>query len=360
MSRGQKLAIGLVPVGLLVLALLAALMSAGRTARGNFGYQPDPVGAREFAAEVGSFREVGADALRNATGKNVFLYRYAYQMHRKVYGTEWECLDQGAAGTCVSFAFALAAFTANAVDHVEAADKVPATPSVASEPLYGGARTWGVGRASHPGMDGATGFGAARWVSGNCPGRDGVGGVLFRQVYGDYDLTRYSIPLSREWGRVGVPSELARLAFNTRASAVANVTTWAELVASLERGSCVVLCSNVGYGRRDGQMPIRDPDGFLPRGTPWGHAMCVWAVRHRNPDGTGREGALVQNSWSGRWSGGAKWPSDQPDGSFWAERADIEAALEQGDCWAVGGSTSGFRWRELDHGGWMKGEGHDG
>lgn len=318
----------------------------GEAGRGNYGYDADPAGAREFAREVGSFREVGAEAVAKAKHEDVFLYRYVYEAHRRAYGREWECLDQGAAGTCISFAFSLGVTTALSVDHV-VGQMAEAPLTCASEPVYGGARTFGVGRSSHPGGDGATGFGAARWLSGNCPGRPEIGGVLFRKPYGTVDLTTYSIPLSRQWGATGVPLELAREAFKTRATAVANVTTWQELVASVERGSPVVLASSVGYGRMDNRSPVRDADGFLPRGKPWSHAMLVWATRHD------REGGLIQNSWGSSFCSGPKWPSDQPDGSFWADRVNIEAALAQGDCWAVAGIT-GFKYRELDHEMWLE------
>lgn len=348
MSGRQKFALwSLVPLGLFVLAAYVALMAAGpRGVQGNYGYDADPAGAREFARQAGSFREVGADAVARADRQDVFLYRYVQQAYRRAYGRDWVCLDQGSAGTCVSFAFALASQTAQAVDYVEGETREP-PPAVATEPIYGGARTAGVGRNTHTGGDGATGFGAARWISGACPGRPETGGVLYRQAYGDYDLSAYSISLSRAWGRSGVPAELGRIAYRTRATAVANVTTWDELVASLQRGSPVVLCSGVGYGRYDGRMPVRDAQGFLERGKGWGHAMCVQAVRFD------REGGLIQNSWGPGWCEGPKWPADMPDGSFWADRENIEAALEQGDCWSVAGS-SGFAWRELDHAGWME------
>lgn len=349
MSNRQKFAIAaFAPALLIAAALYIALTSFGPRGFGqaNYGYQPDAAGARKFAAEAGSFREVGAEALEKAAHKNVFLYTYTDRAHREVTGRPWVCLDQGDAGTCVSFAFSLASYTAQAVDWGEKRTPSP-PPAVATEPIYGGARTAGVGRNTHSGGDGATGFGAARWISGACPGKPDIGGVLFRQVYGNYDLTRYSIPLSREWGRNGVPGDLARLAHKTKSTAVANVTTWQELVASLERGSPVVLCSNVGYGRLDNRMPVRDAQGFLPRGKAWGHAMCVTAIRHD------REGGLIQNSWGASWCTGPKWPDDQPDGSFWADQENIVAALQQGDCWAVGG-IDGFAWRELDHGMWLE------
>ena len=40
-------------------------------------------------------------------------------------------------------------------------------------------------------------------------------------------------------------------------------------------------------------------------------------------------------------------------GSFWASRENIQAALDQGDCFAIGG-VDGFKWRVLDHGNWFQ------
>ena len=80
--------------------------------------------------------------------------------------------------------------------------------------------------------------------------------------------------------------------------------------------------------------------------------MLCWAVRHQK-NGSPRDGGLIQNSWGKRWSGGPKWPADQPDGSFWARRADIEAALAEGDSFAIGG-VDGFAWRVIDHRDWFE------
>jgi hypothetical protein len=76
--------------------------------------------------------------------------------------------------------------------------------------------------------------------------------------------------------------------------------------------------------------------------------MLVWGVRHKangSPDDMG----LIQNSWNTNWCSGPRWPDDQPDGSFWARRRDIEAALQQGDSWAIGTS---YEWRDLQNAEW--------
>lgn len=304
----------------------------------RFGYEPDPVGVKTFLAELEqpTFAEAGEDAVKKAKGRDVFLYRDVYKAHEKVYSKPWQCWDQGSAGTCVSFAFGLGCTTAIAVDASIGKHAPPL--DVATEPVYGGARTWGMNQQTQFGGDGATGYGAARWISGKCK-TPGVGGVLYRQQYGDVDLTQYSIPLSREWGSRGVPLDLAKLAHGNRCYDVAQVTSWDELASALESGYPVAICSQVGYG------PIprtRDSLGFLSRGTNWSHAMLCWAIRHAK-NGGGRDGALIQNSWKATWVNGGRWPDDQPEGSFWCSREDVEAALRQGDSWAISGTSFGYR-----------------
>lgn len=345
------------PIFLLVLAALVAAESfwgGEGFGSGNYGYLPDPAGTREFLAELEhpTFGEAGADAIKKAQHVDTFLYRYVYDAHQRRYGRPWECWNQGPHGSCVSFAFALGSYCGQATDWAN--KRMPQAPlQVATEPIYGGSRTAArmPPQSRNNGGDGSYGGAAARWIAGKCKDPS-VGGILYREKYGAVDLLEYSIPRSVEWGRVGVPGDLAKLAAKHRAVAVAQVNTWEELCASVERGSPVVLCSTVGYGRMDGRNPVRDELGFLPRGTSWAHAMLVWAVRHET-NGGGRDGALIQNSWSGRWASGPKWPSDQPDGSFWARRPDVQAALDQGDSFAIGG-VSGFQWEPLDHGGWVE------
>ena len=353
----------------IVAAALGALVDRAThrladTVEDRFGYTPDPQGTREFLAELEhpTFGDAAEEAVAKVQYRDTFPYRHLDKAHRSVYGVPWQSLNQGNHGSCVSFAFALASRVGQSCDWVVGRMPMP-PPECATEPIYGGSRTLGrlpplkvppFGTETNNGGDGSYGAAAARWGAGLDKLRRG--GILYRQKYGALDLSDYSIPRSRDWGRVGVPDDLAKLAFEHRAQAVAQVNTWDELCAALESGYAVVLCSSVGYGG----TTVTDADGFLPRGSSWSHAMCVVATRHaRNAPKDGsvknpRDGALIQNSWGTQWLRyGGRWPADQPAGSFWAERRHVEAALAQGDSFAVGG-VDGFRYRDIDHAAWFQ------
>jgi hypothetical protein len=252
----------------------------------------------------------------------------------------------------VSFAVALGCTVAESMDYTTG--KLPRPPpAVATEPIYGGSRTAGFGQTRNLSGDGSTVSAAVRWITGKT--KSGQGGILYRTPYCDdrYDLTTYSIPRSREWGRDGVPADLTRVAGELRTRATALVTDWESLCASVESGFPVAIGSGVGYGTRN-DVYVRRADGSLPRGLSWGHAMLVVAVRHQR-NGAPNDAACFQNSWSPRWVSGPKWPDDQPDGSFWALRPNVEAAIAQRDAWAIGSvDLDGFPWRDIDNRGWVQ------
>lgn len=319
-----------------------------RTQVQNYGYTPNPEGVRQFLGELEhpTFRDAGREVIQQAKGADTFPYRAALKAHQAVYQKPFGPWNQGDAGTCVSFGWAMGSYISQCVDWTQGRLAKP-PPEVATEPIYGGSRT----AARLPpitinnGGDGSYGAAAARWVSGL---KNGQGGILYREKYGDFDLTRYSIPVSRQWGRTGVPLELAKKANEHKAQQVALVETWEGLCAALESGYCVPICSNVGFARTS----VRDKDGFLPRGGNWSHCMVCIAVRYAKNDGK-RDGILVLNSWGGSWVTGPKWPSDQPDGSFWISKEDAIAIISQGDSFAIGG-VDGFKYRDLNHFDWME------
>lgn len=336
--------------GLLGFALSRAFLRLEAQSHANFGYTPNPAATAEFLRQLDEprFAQAGHECMANVQKVDTFLYRYADEAHREVYGKPFAAWNQGDHGSCVSFGYAVASYIGQSVDWKQG--EVGAPPKlVATEPIYAGSRTYGrMPPVNYAGfLDGSYGAAAARWVAGKCKD-DSVGGIVFREVVGKYDLSRYSIEVSKEWGAYGPPREIAVEASKHRAMAVAQVTTWGELTAALTSGYCVPICSNVGFAATN----VRDRDGFLPRGGQWNHCMCLIGIRFADGPG-GRDGALCLNSWGTTWVTGPKWPADMPDGSFWMTREDAEAILRQSDSFAVGG-VSGFPWRKLEHREWME------
>ena len=337
-----------------LIAKRAAIFGA---AAADYGYIANPEGTREFLRELDQpgFRQAGAEVIAGAKGNDTYLYRLADRCHRQRYGKPFGPWNQGPHGSCVSFGWAMGSYVTNCTDHV--AGNLPDLPLlVATEPVYGGSRTAGrMPPVTFAGWsDGSYGAAAARWVSGRCKDKT-VGGILFRQVYGDVDLTTYSISRSQNWGAYGVPAALAREANKHTARAVALCEDWASLTAALESGMCVPVCSNIGFASGD-----RDADGFCRRASTWNHCMVAISVKYAKNNGPGsvhpmknpRDGILIMNSW-GSYVGGGKHPHDQPDGSFWVTRADAEAILAQGDSFVIG-SVQGFKYRDVNHLDWMQ------
>jgi hypothetical protein len=361
MSRSERNTLTLVAgVVLLVLAVAAALQGGrSRPMAGDgrgMGYVPNPEGVREFLSELEEpmFRQAGAECIAQAKGKDTYLYRFVDAAHREVYGKPFDAWNQGPHGSCVSFGWGLGSYYAQAVDW--ATGKMPSPPKLVSpEPIYAGSRTLArLPPVKFAGWsDGSYGAAAARWVAGL---KAGQGGIVYRQKYGDHDLTTYSIPRSKEWGAYGPPESIGKAGMKHTARAVALCEDWQSLVSALESGFVVPICSNVGFAKTN----QRDADGFLPRGSTWNHCMLLCSVKYAANSGRNgepamkqpRDGVLCMNSWGGGWVGGAKHPPDQPDGSFWMTRQDAEAILRQSDSFVIGG-VSGFEWRDLHHGGWL-------
>jgi hypothetical protein len=323
----------------------------------NYGYVANPEGTQEFLRELDQplFRQAGAEVIAGAKGHDAYLYRFADRCHRQKYGRTFGPWNQGPHGSCVSFGWAMGSYVGQCVDHVTGG-LAECPLLVATEPVYGGSRTAGrMPPVTNAGWsDGSYGGAAARWVSGRCKDTS-VGGILYRRPYGDVDLSAYSIDRSRNWGAYGVPLPLAREANKHTARAVALCEDWGSLVAALESGMAVPVCSNIGFASGD-----RDADGFCRRTSTWNHCLVAISVKYAKNNGPGsatpmkhpRDGVLIMNSW-GNYVGGGKHPADQPDGSFWITRADAEAILAQGDSFVIG-SVNGFKYRDLDHAGWLQ------
>lgn len=145
-------------------------------------------------------------------------------------------------------------------------------------------------------------------------------GIVSREMLGPDGP--YSGSRAKSWGRTGAPDAVKQKAGPYRLGAAALVQTWDELVAALQNGYPVTICTARGFNM------TRDAQGFCRMQGRWGHCMFVAAVRFD------REGALVIQSWGPNTPSGPL-AMDQPDFSFWAERAAITAILQEGDSWAI-------------------------
>lgn len=132
----------------------------------------------------------------------------------------------------------------------------------------------------------------------------------------------YSGDRAKLWGRTGPPPELKAAAAAWKLGAAARVATWAELVAAMRNGYPVTVCSSVGFATP------RDAQGFCQAKGRWDHCMFVAGVRFDRP------GALICQSWGPDEPQGPITP-DTPTFAFWADRANVERILSQGDSWAL-------------------------
>lgn len=329
---------------LAALFVLGLIGSAGKS-DADYGYRPDPEGTARFLRELDKplFSEAGADAVAGVRGNDTFLYRAMYKSHLERYGSPW-VVGRQSIGDCVSFGWAHAIYIAQCVDWEQGElSEPPLMP--ATESIYGGSRVEargrdGSGRSPVGGYsDGSYGGAAARWC------RDW--GVIYREVQATgADLSTYSGDRAKLYGAYGNGGQNDGGKLDEAAKAhpckhVALVRNFSEAAAAIESGYPVAVCSMQGFSS------TRDSQGFCAPSARWAHCMCFVSVRYGE-----RPGLLCLNSWGPNAQRGPKFPDDQPDGSFWVDKAVVDRMLSGGDSFAVG-SVSGFRWRDLSHEEWM-------
>lgn len=319
------------------------------------GYRPNPEGTETFLRSMDKpgIREAGPELFRappqpdgrtslyQAPKEGAYPYRALFKAHKQIYGEDWVCGTQGI-GDCVSWGWHHGVAIASAVEFVQGNTsewKLPAT-----EAIYGGARVEGSG---HPGdglkpyggySDGSYGGVAAKWVHTN-------GGILYREKYDRFDLSKYSPKVAKEWGAFGCGGRgdagaADAIAKKHPCKRVALVTTFEEAAAAIRSGYPVPVCSNQGF------RSVRDADGFAAASGSWAHCMCFIAVRFDKP------GLLCLNSWGPDWVKGPKFPEDQPDGSFWVSVNTVNRMLAGKDSFAVS-AVDGFPFRPLDNADWV-------
>jgi hypothetical protein len=96
----------------------------------NFGYVPNPEATAEFLSQLDQprFAQAGKDCMDNVQKKDTLLYRYADEAHRAVYGKPFAVWNQGSAGTCVSFGWAMGSYIGQCVDWKQG--ELPAPPKL--------------------------------------------------------------------------------------------------------------------------------------------------------------------------------------------------------------------------------------
>lgn len=305
------------------------------------GYVPHPEKTNEFLRTLPKplLKDANPNLFRDTKDrKPVLLYRALYEAYSKHNGGKPWVVGRQGIGDCVSFGWAHGADF-----HLAVLWKLGLSTSwkpAATEAIYGGSRVEAEGVSFGGWSDGSYGGAAAKWV------RDW--GILFRQSYPTYgiDLTNYSSSRAKDWGAYGNGGKgdqgrLDEVAKKHPVRHVALVTNFAEAAEAIANGYPVPVCSGQGFSS------TRDAEGFCRASGSWSHCMCFVGVRFEP-----RPGLICLNSWGPDYVSGPKWPSDQPDGSFWVDAAVATRMLSGRDSFAVSG-YEGFPARNLDNGDWV-------
>lgn len=262
-------------------------------------------------ADVPLLTAAGAPIVGTGAGKVVLLHKVVEQVRGSFVNRVQRI------GDCVSFGTAGALEASYACD-IAFRNESEQWADVATEWIYGTSRVL-VGKGRLGNGDGSVGAWAARAVLHH--------GNLFRQRYGEHDLSTYSGQRAKSWGHRGLPLKLEETADQYPVPSMPPACrNYSELRDAIANGYGVSVCSN--YGFRD----TRDAEGFSRKSGSWAHCMHFHGV----DDTPKRPGALCQNSWPPTWISGPK-RHDQPDGSFWVDAETIDGMLQQNDSYIMPG-----------------------
>jgi hypothetical protein len=269
---------------------------------------PKAVAAIAELQPIASFGDTEAGQDSSPLPDHVFLWDAA----RKVTGGLLPPRNQGNIGTCVSFG------TARAIEYTMCAEIAAGEPehfrTIATEPIYGGSRVE-IGKGRLGRGDGSVGAWAAQWAKDF--------GIIERGKHEGYDLSQYSVSLSKTWGSSGVPNNLESIAQLHPIKAITKITNWEQAKRALASGFGISICSDQGFAM------VRDGEGFSRAHGSWSHCMCLSGYQ------TGiREGGRLDNSWgSSSHTGPVGAGNPGPEG-FWADARILERMLNYGDSWA--------------------------
>lgn len=233
--------------------------------------------------------------------------------------------SQGQIGSCVSFGTNRAVEYSMCVEIVK--EKNEEFKHIAQEVTYGGSRVEvGGGRLRG---DGSIGAWAAKFVKD--------WGIVARDKYGNYDLTKYSESTCRRFGNDGVPSDLEAEARKHPVKETVMVASWEQAKKALVQGYGISVCSGYGFSMK------RDENGIcMPRGS-WAHCMCLCGFATIN----GKEYGRIDNSWGPSAHTGPVGPGNPGPEGFYAPAATIDKMLKEKDSFAFS-CVEGFPLRKLN------------
>jgi hypothetical protein len=276
-----------------------------------FGWRPDDPGRPAVVASLPRLAKVAPhllDARDQSDGRPILLYK----AWTELFNNDPPYVKQ-AIGDCVSFGHGHANDLLQCIEFCLAhPGKIPTPADIAetdTEFLYGAAREASGMLGVSDGSYGAAAVKAMTTV-----------GLVSRRMMGSEGI--YSGARAKRFGLVGPPADWKAKAAPFKLGSAAQVTTWDELVAALAAGHPVTICTRLGF------TLARDAQGFCKRQGRWGHCMFIAGARFD------REGACILQSWGPATPSGPR-ALDQPSYSFWADRADVEAILAEGDSWAL-------------------------
>lgn len=251
--------------------------------------------------------------------------RLLYQDYEKVHGHPLQPRAQGKSPSCVGQAVAQAVDVLAAVEiNAGQFERPPPAPSDAGI-IYGLSR-------QEIGDAGFSGGSHNEWA---CEAIQKYG-VVFQLDYPllGIDLREFDAARAIQYGRDGCPDALEPVARLHVVRDYIQITSWDDLRDAIYYGCPVVVGSPQGFGAKSGAK--RDADGFLSpprrlfRKSVWRHSMLIIGMSDE-----GREGVLFINSWGPNWISGPKRFGDEPEGSFWVDRAIVEGMIAKGDTYAI-------------------------
>lgn len=258
----------------------------------------------------------------------------------QIKGGPQQSWDQGQVGCCVSFGFGRAVNDLMCVQVKSGeAEEYPGA-DIATEPIYGGSRVEAGGGRIPANEDGSVGAWAADWLT--------RWGNLVRKQYGQYDLSRYSPTITRQWGARGVPDELEPECKLHPVRTAALVSTSEEAWTLLGHGYPIAICSQVGF-----ESPL--VDGFCAPSGSWPHCMMIRGRMLAKYRGSVGKAFVVQNSWGDYLSGQGdpvltlsdNSPLRLPPGCFAITNRWLDSILREQDSFALS-NFRGFETRTLD------------